>query len=170
MLVLMFCAVFAALLAFAALHDIATMTIPNWISIALTLAFFPAAYLAGLSISEIGLHFGFALAVFVVAAGMFFLGVWGGGDAKLVAAASIWTGLAGAMPFFYGIALVGGLLALILIVARRLKLESEWTWLSRLLQPTEGAPYAVAIAGGGYWAMNASPVIGPALRASGVTI
>ncbi len=169
MLSLVICLIFPALLIYAAVHDVATMTIPNWVSILLALAFLPAAAIAGLSMSETGIHLGVGALALVAGAALFYMGVWGGGDAKLIAAAAIWLGASGGLPFLYGVAVVGGALAVVLIVARRLKLKSSMNWLSRLLSPTEGAPYGVAIAGGGLWAASASPVFVDALRLAGVT-
>ena len=45
-----------ALLIVAALKDVTTYTIPNWISLALIAGFFPTALALGLSGSAIGLH------------------------------------------------------------------------------------------------------------------
>lgn len=167
MLILVFCLVFPVLLIFAAAHDVRTMTIPNWVSIILAVAFIPAAASAGLSLSETGLHLGIGAIALIIGAGMFFLGVWGGGDAKLVAAAALWTGAAGGMQFLYGVAMFGGVLAVFLIIGRRLKLKSDVDWIARLLSPKEGAPYGVAIAAGGIWAASSSPVLAEGLRAAG---
>lgn len=168
MLSLIICLIFPALLIYAAAHDVATMTIPNWVSILLALAFLPAAAVAGLSLSETGLHLGVGAIALIAGAALFYMGVWGGGDAKLIAAAAIWLGASGGLPFLYGVAIVGGALAFVLIVARRLQLKSSVQWLSRLLSPTEGAPYGVAIAGGAIWAAGASPVFADALRTAGI--
>lgn len=168
MLLLFACAIFPALLIFAAFHDVATMTIPNWVSIGLALAFLPAAALAGLTLQETGMHLAMGALALAVGAGLFFIRVWGGGDAKLVAAAALWIGWAAGMEFLFGMAVAGGALAVILVVARRLKLQSDTAWLSRLLSPKEGAPYGVAIAFGGIWAASSSDILSPALRAAGV--
>jgi Flp pilus assembly protein protease CpaA len=58
-----------------------------------------------------------------------------------------------------GMALAGGALAGALIIFRRLKLTATKDWTKRLLSPEEGAPYAVAIAVGGFLAAPASPVL-----------
>src|ERR1700679_472566 len=81
--------VFAVLVIVAALKDLSSFTIPNWISIALALAFAPAALAAGVSLAAVGISFAVAFAVLVLAAGMFALGWIGGGDAKLMAASAL---------------------------------------------------------------------------------
>lgn len=168
MLVLLFCLAFPLLLLYAAWHDLSTMTIPNWVSISLAGAFIPAALAAGLPLQQIGWHLAFGAVVLLVCAVLFYLNIFGGGDAKVISAASLWTGLAGAAPFVMGMAIAGGVLAFTLIVLRRLKLPTEKAWAKRLLSPEEGAPYAVAIAIGAFLAAPASPVLAAGLGVIGV--
>ena len=153
------CLAFPLLLIYAAWHDVSTMTIPNWVSISLAAAFIPAAFAAGLPIEQIGWHLMFGAIVLVVCAVLFYLNVFGGGDAKVIAAASLWTGLAGGAPFVMGMAIAGGALAGVLIVLRRMNIQSDKPWAARLLSPEEGAPYAVAIAIGALIAAPSSPVL-----------
>jgi prepilin peptidase CpaA len=133
------------------------------VSISLGAAFIPAAIAAGLTMEQIGMHLVFGAAVLVTCAVLFYLNVFGGGDAKVIAAASLWTGLAASAPFVMGMALAGGLLAGTLIVLRRMKVSSTQPWAKRLLSPEEGAPYAVAIAAGALFAAPASPVLAAGL-------
>jgi prepilin peptidase CpaA len=159
MITSLLCLAFPLLLIFAAWHDVSTMTIPNWVSITLAIVFIPAAMTAGLSLEQIGWHLVFGAIVLVVCAGLFYLNVFGGGDAKVIAAASLWTGLAGSAPFVMGMAIAGGGLAALLIALRRMKIQSNQPWAARLLSPEEGAPYAVAIAIGALVAAPSSPVL-----------
>jgi prepilin peptidase CpaA len=163
MITALLCLAFPLLVLYAAWHDLATMTIPNWVSIVLALLFIPAAASAGLPMGQIGFHLAVGGAVLLVCAALFYLGVFGGGDAKVISAASLWTGLAGAGSFVMGMAIAGGFLALTLIVLRRMKVKSEKEWANRLLSPEEGAPYAVAIAVGAFFAAPYSPVIAAGL-------
>ena len=55
------------------------------------------------------------------AAGMLPVGIMGGGDLKLLAAASIWTGWDGLLGFLFLVAMLGGVLALIIFAAHRLR-------------------------------------------------
>ncbi len=168
MITTLLCLVFPLLLIYAAWHDVSTMTIPNWVSIVLAVTFIPAALTAGLSLDQIGMHLVFGAIVLAVCAGLFYLNVFGGGDAKVIAAASLWTGLAASAPFVMGMAIAGGALAAVLIVLRRMKFEAKQPWLVRLKSPEEGAPYAVAIAIGALIAAPASPVIAAGMAAAGV--
>lgn len=158
MIATLLCLAFPALLIYAAWHDLATMTIPNWVSIVLSLAFIPAAFACGLSVQQIGMHLALGAGVLLFCAGLFYVGIFGGGDAKVIPAAALWLGLAGASRFVFCMAIAGGALALVLIVLRRMKISSERPWAKRLLSPTEGAPYAVAIALGAILAAPASPM------------
>jgi prepilin peptidase CpaA len=167
MITTLLCLVFPLLLIYAAWHDVSTMTIPNWVSIVLGVTFIPAALTAGLSLEQIGMHLVFGAGVLVVCAGLFYLNVFGGGDAKVIAAASLWTGLGASAPFVMGMAIAGGALAAVLIVLRRMKFEAKQPWLARLKSPEEGAPYAVAIAIGALLAAPASPVIAAGMAAVG---
>jgi prepilin peptidase CpaA len=159
MITSLLCLVFPLLLIYAAWHDVSTMTIPNWVSIILGIAFIPAAFAAGLSLEQIGMHLVFGAGVLILCAALFYLNVFGGGDAKVIAAASLWTGLAATAPFVMGMAIAGGVLAGVLIVLRRMKVSSDKAWLKRLMSPEEGAPYAVAIAIGALLAAPYSPVL-----------
>ncbi len=167
MVTTLLCLAFPLLLIYAAWHDVSTMTIPNWVSISLGVLFIPAAMAAGLSMDEIGWHLVFGAGVLIVCAGLFYLNVFGGGDAKVIAAASLWTGLSASAPFVMGMAIAGGALAGLLIVLRRMKVQSSQPWAARLLSPEEGAPYAVAIAAGALIAAPASPVLAAGLAGLG---
>ena len=153
---------FAALVIGAAVRDLASFTIPNWISIALAAAFAPAALLVGVPLPDIGVSLAVGAGMLVVGAGMFAMGWIGGGDAKLMAAAALWVGLRGLAPFAIYTALAGGLLALALVALR-----SAWLrplaaagpgWTQRLATPGEAAPYGVAIAVGALAAFAAHPL------------
>lgn len=144
-------ALFAGLLVYAACSDIATLTIPNWVSIAL-LALFPIAALAsGVQLADIGWHLGFGAGVLVIGFLLFQANIIGGGDAKLFAAAAIWTGSLAFLPFLFWTTISGGILALALVSARQILPQAETypPFVNRLLRKQDGIPYGVAILGGG---------------------
>lgn len=154
-------ALFVGLVLFAALSDIATMEIPNWVSIAVAALFPLAAFLAHLSPLQIGLHIGIGLLVFLIGFGLFALGILGGGDVKVIAAASIWTGAAALSPFTFATTLAGGALAFAMILARKAAKPSNThpAFLNRLLSPENGIPYAVAIAAGVIVSLPSQPIV-----------
>lgn len=138
-----------ALVIAGGLHDLLTMKIPNWISLALVLLFFPAALLAGLSPATLAIHVGVGLAALFAGAGMFALRWIGGGDAKLIAASCLWLGLSGSGMFLLWTGVVGGVFCLFLMLARQhLQMVTPFAprWASRLLEPKGDIPYGVAIA------------------------
>jgi prepilin peptidase CpaA len=163
MIVSLLCLAFPLLLLYAAWHDVSTMTIPNWVSISLGVIFVPAAFAAGLSPAEIGMHLAFGAVVLLICAGLFYVGVFGGGDAKVIAAALLWLGLPAVASFVMAMAIAGGALAATLIIVRRMKVAPTAAWAKRLVSPAEGAPYAVAIAVGALIAAPASPILAAGL-------
>lgn len=155
-------AVFPVLAIIAAVHDLTTMKIPNWISGLLILGFFPAALALGLPLSVVGASAGVAVAALFVGAGMFALHWIGGGDAKLLAASVLWMGVSGTLPFLLYTALAGGGFCLLLLTARShlpLFAQTGPGWVMRLMQPRGDIPYGVAIAIGALLAYPSSPLM-----------
>ena len=154
-------AAFAGLLIYAACSDIARLIIPNWVSIALA-ALFPAAALAhGMAPGEIAMHILFGAAVLAVGFFLFAANVFGGGDAKLMAAAATWTGFTAFPPFVLWTAVAGGMMALALLAARQFVKQAEThpPFVNHLLHKQNGIPYGVAIMAGGLMAIPALPFV-----------
>jgi prepilin peptidase CpaA len=142
--------VFPFAMAFAAASDLLTMTIPNRLSLGLCIAFFFIAPAAGLSWQDILSHLGVGLGMLLAGFGMFAAGWIGGGDAKLLAAASLWLGLDPMMLFLGYATLFGGALALVLLAYRSMPAAAlplpEWA--ARLHVKGAAMPYGIAIAAG----------------------
>lgn len=141
--------VFPALMIFAALSDLFTMTISNRVSVALVLTFFPFAFLAGLGTEEIALHLACGAGMLVLTFAMFAFGWIGGGDAKLAAATAVWIGLRHVADYGLDTALLGGMLTLLILSARKMPLPLWATkvgWLVRLHDCQTGIPYGIALA------------------------
>jgi prepilin peptidase CpaA len=156
--------VFALLVVFAALRDLTSFTIPNWISALLAAAFIPAALVCGVGLPAILTSIGLGLVLLVLGMVLFALRWLGGGDAKLLAAASLWLGIPGLAPFVIFTGLSGGALALILLGLRSAWLRpfalSGPPWVGRLATPGEATPYGVAIAVGALAAFPAGLLMG----------
>lgn len=152
-------AVFAGLLIYAACSDVTSLTIPNWLSVAMALLFAPMALAMQMPLAEIGMHYAFGVAILLVGFFLFQANVFGGGDAKLVAAAAVWTGFAAFPTFILGTALAGGVLALALMGARKWSpfFAAAPSFVNRLLTPESGVPYGVAIMAGGLLALPVLP-------------
>ncbi|MDB5455772.1 MAG: pilus assembly protein CpaA [Caulobacter sp.] len=142
--------VLPALAIIAALRDVTSFTIPNWISGALAAAFLPAALAAGAPLATIGLGVAVGAAGLIVGMGMFAAGWVGGGDAKLLAACALWLGWPAVLPFLLATGLAGGALTLLLLALRSAWVEPALAgspaWIRRLAAPGGDIPYGVAIA------------------------
>lgn len=161
---------FLAGLLFAAVNDVRTMTIPNWLSIAYTVLFLPAALYVGLDWQGIGMHYLAGLIGLLVCFALFSVRIFGGGDAKLLPAVLIWIGPGAWMPYVYGVALAGGLLALLILMSRRLLPQTAIPgFLHRSVVVGPGIPYAIAIGLGAVWSLPASQFLQTLFLASGLT-
>lgn len=143
---------FPALMIFAAVSDLFTMTISNRVSIALAVIFVPLALLTGMPLADVGLHLALGFAILVLTFSMFAFGWIGGGDAKLAAATAIWVGWDRLADYGLDAALTGGLLTLCILQLRRWPLPA-WAhsvqWLPRLHDRNAGVPYGIALAAAG---------------------
>jgi prepilin peptidase CpaA len=143
----------------AALKDLTSYTIPNWISLALAGAFALVAVAAGLPLPTVGVHVAVGFIALLAGVGLFAIGWIGGGDAKLLSACCLWFGWPGSRDFLLDTALAGGGFALFLMVTRHQVVRSFLPltgWACRLTTPGEPAPYGVAIALGALIAFPSS--------------
>lgn len=148
-------------LAIAAATDLLTMKIPNWISLALILAFYPTAYLAGLGLAPIGVATMVALAVFAGCFALFAMNVMGGGDAKLLTAAALWFGYSASLvSFLVLVSVAGGVLTLLILLLRSQSdsIMAIGLRLPHSLIAAKKIPYALAIAAGGLLAWSEAPL------------
>src|SRR5436309_15928752 len=118
--------VFAVLMAAAAIEDFRRLTIPNLLPAALCLLWPAYAFATAPSLYGALAAAGCALAVFLVGAVFFARGWLGGGDVKLLAAATLWAGPAGTPQLLVATGLLGGVMTLFLLMppgrpARRLR-------------------------------------------------
>jgi prepilin peptidase CpaA len=138
----------------------ARFIIPNWVSIALAAIFPVAALIAGAPLMDIGLHVLFGLGVLAIGFVLFQFNIIGGGDAKLLAAVSVWTGLAAIIPFVVWTAVAGGVMALVLLTARQLLPVGTYpAVVDHLLKKQNGIPYGVAIMIGGLLVIPSLPYV-----------
>lgn len=148
-------AVFVAycmLLVAAAVFDTWKFIVPNRVTFGLAGLFLIAAPFLPLSVDWLS-HLGAAGAVLAVGLAVFALGRLGGGDVKLITAVSMWTGFEYLLEFLVYASLAGGILALVLVLVRRLlkgrpigQVEVDGRTLPRVLRVGESMPYALAIA------------------------
>lgn len=144
--------IFPLLVIAAALRDVVSYTIPNWISLALVAGFAVAAVALRLPLPMLGIHLAIGVAALLAGMAMFAAGWIGGGDAKLFAASALWLGWPALVADLALTGIAGGVLATALIGLRspRLRpfLAQGPAWFIRLAQPGENVPYGLAIAVG----------------------
>src|SRR5262245_257756 len=147
-------AAFAILLIGAGWQDLRTLRIANRVSLATVAAFslWAAAGVAlgRMSAATVAISIACSLVVFVVVASGFAAGVVGGGDVKLLAAASLFAGPAHLFDFLIVTALVGGVLGLALVAGLPIGPAvpaGDGTARAR----RSSLPYGPAIAAGGLW-------------------
>jgi prepilin peptidase CpaA len=143
--------VFPALLILAGIFDCLTLKIPNWLTATVALLFFPAALLIGMPGQEYLTHFAAALIVLAGGFTLYAAGLFGAGDAKLMAAAALWFGWPASMPFVVYTVLAGGVLAIIVLIWNLVRTDQEirgYSWISRFERFKPSVPYGVAIAVG----------------------
>jgi prepilin peptidase CpaA len=154
--------VFTAVMAVAAFEDFRRLTIPNLLPLLLCAAwplYVVAAPSPDITVGGVLGALGVALAVFLVGAFLFARGWLGGGDVKLLSAAALWAGAPQTLGLLVVTALLGGVLALILlhpfgrgiVSASRRLLGASGGWRGRPETPVSRVPvpYGVAIAGAG---------------------
>jgi prepilin peptidase CpaA len=153
--------VFPGLMICAALWDLTTFEIPNWLSLALVLAFAALAVVAPIGAGEAFSRLGLGAAVLGVGILLFLKGLMGGGDIKLLAASAVWVGWSDFLFFLMVTAILGGLVALLVLAFRRLELPPSWAsvgWLERLHTREQGLPYGVAIGAAGLLVFRQLPL------------
>ena len=141
--------VFPVLMIVAGAGDALSMRIPNWLTVTIAVAFLPMAYLTAMPPGILGIHLLTGLGTFVAGFALFALGLFGGGDAKLLAAAGLWLGWPELMPFLVMTAFAGGALALCVGAWSVINLSSEvkdGALFKRLGSIKPNVPYGYAFA------------------------
>jgi len=140
---------FPALLVLAAVGDLARFRIPNWISIALLVAFPVVAVTSGAPSSWTLAALAYGFGVLALGFILYAFGAFGGGDAKLLAAATPWIGPEALFGFLLAVAIAGGAMAVVLAAFRKAPAYAFYArtgWLQRLHERRREMPYGVAIA------------------------
>jgi prepilin peptidase CpaA len=143
---------FLGLLAWAACNDVVEFQIPDSVSLGLV-----ALYPIYVFVARDPVHWIWGLAVaaatFALGLGLFAGGLFGGGDIKMVSAASLWAGPKLVLAMFFVISVTGGALALLFLGIHWMQRHRETVGVDASLTATAYAartrlPYGVAIAAG----------------------
>jgi len=149
----------AAVFVWAAISDARRYLIPNAASLLLAGLFAVYAFAAPSDIQVPDIlvlgHIVAGAAAFAVGAGLFYGGLMGGGDVKLLAAAMLWAGPNHAADLLLVTALAGGLLGGGMLLARRLARRTAPAPSGEAATTAMQArlPYGIAIAAGGLWTL-----------------
>jgi prepilin peptidase CpaA len=126
----------------AAVWDLRTRTIPNWLNAAIALLAIPFWWASGMKLwPDVVIQLGIGVALVAAFAVAFCLGGMGGGDVKLIGALGLWLPLDAVMALLVIMSLAGGVLTIALLVRHRLAKHRHQLEI----------PYGVAIAVGGVW-------------------
>jgi prepilin peptidase CpaA len=141
--------VFGGLMVWAAIGDVRSFTITNKLNIAIAVAFLLFAMPMGMAGADIFNHLKIALVTIAITISMFYVGIYGGGDAKMTGAIALWMGPGAMIPFIFYTAVSGGALVLVLIagrqIAKKLGLPKSPKWARRILRKRSAVPYGVAL-------------------------
>ncbi|MEP3232866.1 MAG: prepilin peptidase [Hyphomicrobiales bacterium] len=140
---------FSALMLYVTYSDLTSYTLPNFISILLVVGFCLVMLIIQPPLAAFGWHVGVGAILFVVGFVLFATGLFGGGDVKVIAALGLWLGPSNVLPFITMMAILGGVLALALLIFRKIKIPQNWlknSAIAGLHSKEEGIPYGVAIA------------------------
>src|SRR5437764_10199989 len=149
---------FGVVMAAAAFEDFRRFVIPNLLPIMLC-ALWAVYFAAAPSISGALAAIGCALAVFFAGALLFARGYLGGGDVKLLGAATLWAGPAGTPTLLMLTGVLGGALALFLLLpfGRQIAAAARAMLGQPIVHPERGlampVPYGIAIAGAALFVM-----------------
>lgn len=134
----------AIALVFAAVSDLRSRRIANWLNAAIALGAPVFWWASGLALwPDVAIQLGVALAAFAVLAGLFALRLMGGGDVKLLTVLALWVSPQQFLQLLLIMALAGGALTIVMVAWHTIRREKDKI----------AVPYGVAIAVGGLWVL-----------------
>lgn len=132
----------AIALLYAAFTDIRSRTISNWLNLSIVAVAPVFWWASGFSLwPDVAMQLGVAVAAFAVFAGMFALGMMGGGDVKLLTALALWIEPNAFLQLLLVMAVAGGVLTVAMAAVHAIRKQKEKL----------AIPYGVAIAFGAFW-------------------
>lgn len=147
-------------------YDASRYIIPNNLNLLLLVVYAVAVFLLPIPLTTVGSSAGAAAIMLAVGMGIFALGLMGGGDIKLLAVLTLWTGWSITTIHFLVItAILGGVLVIFVLLAR-LVIAPLWAYaaptrnLPRMLTRKQPVPYGLAIAGAFLWMLYNHQIAG----------
>jgi prepilin peptidase CpaA len=130
----------------AAIEDIAKLRISNILPLLVIGLFVPWLIMAGWE-NDVWQNGTLFLTVFALGSALFAMRWMGGGDVKLMAACALWFDWSAALPWFVYVTVGGGVLALLIMIGRRMVPRVVRDGSSLAIFAANGPiPYGVAIA------------------------
>ncbi len=155
-----FGAAFFVLCLQAAVKDTLSLKITNGLNLSIVALFIPAAFAAQIGWAAAGGHLLAGVIAFLVSYLLFAVRLFGGGDAKMIPGVLLWIGPAGWIQFVMGMALSGGVLAIVILLARRaVPAALAPGFAQNVLSKENGIPYGVAITVGAFFAAPHSELL-----------
>ncbi|BCH28061.1 MULTISPECIES: A24 family peptidase [unclassified Mesorhizobium] len=159
--------IFPFCMVFAAISDMLSMTIANRVPALLVVAFAVIGPMTGMDWQTFGWHFAAGGIVLAATFALFAVGGMGGGDAKLLAATSLWFGMSlELLSYLVAATFLGGLLTIAILALRKSPLVfhvSDNLFLRNLADERLGVPYGIALGIGGLLTYPSSPPMAWAL-------
>jgi prepilin peptidase CpaA len=153
-------------LAFAALNDLFSMTIPNRIPLILLFSFIVVAPFTGMDWQAFAMSIAAATAVFLACFALFAANAMGGGDAKLLTAATVWYGFNSSLiEFLFAVTILGGVLTLgiLLLRSRSQEIMAAGIPIPDSLLVAKKIPYGIGIAIAGLLTYGETPLVKAAI-------
>ena len=137
-------AALAIALLVAAISDLRTRLIHNWLTFGIAAAAPAFWWASGLALwPGVAAQLALGMAAFAVLAGLFAVRAMGGGDVKLLTALALWLPWQPFLKLLVIMALLGGVLTILFAAAHRIARRKGRVEI----------PYGVAIAGAGLWVL-----------------
>jgi prepilin peptidase CpaA len=147
----------AFLVSAAAVADLHSYKIPNWLTALTALTFLPVAVWSGMDIQAIGLHYLTGAALLLFGFLLYSYRIFGGGDAKFVAACGVWFGAIDSLQFLYAAVMCGGVLAIAMLFWTVFKYAVQLDFgdfIPGLRKAMPKIPYGIALAAGAILAIQ----------------
>jgi len=149
-------------LGYGVVSDVRRLIIPNGTCILIAVMFLPTALLAGMEFSSLAWHYAVGAGFLAVGLALFSRNLIGGGDAKLLAAAGVWIGPGDLWAYVGLVAVLGGVLAGVILIARKFRDTASFLgavpWLGHDDAQTQPTPYGVAIGLAAVYLFYGNPV------------
>jgi len=156
---------FVFVMAVVIVKDATSMTIPNWLSLLMIGGFVLTTPFVWESWPVLSEQLLCALSMLLLGFTLFAFGLLGGGDAKLMAATSLFWVFEDLLQYLLLTTVLGAILGIFLLIARRFIPVGVIgvPWLGDLIENEKNMPYGLALAGGALLTLPHSEIFSRAM-------